>query len=232
MSEDESTNKREGAEDAENPAPAKKVKGKKGAIYAVAVGRNPGIYLTWAECSAQTQGHSGSSCKKFKTLEEAEAFIEHNKVAPIRARETFYAVANGMRSGVYGTWDEARVQIEGFPGCLHQSFESREAAEDFIRDVEREKQKHAEFLGHFKQLRAAPPKIFKTTRTQDEVQEITVRFAGETGMREAFIELHSVPEAVGFYVKKGFTVFAEPDEDGLLFSIKDISSKLEKLNDE
>ncbi|RIB26388.1 hypothetical protein C2G38_2064978 [Gigaspora rosea] len=33
--------------------------------YAVKIGRQPGIYLTWDECLAQVKGFSGSKYKKF-----------------------------------------------------------------------------------------------------------------------------------------------------------------------
>lgn len=40
--------------------------------YVVWAGREPGIYTTWAECKAQTEGHSGARYKSFGTREEAE----------------------------------------------------------------------------------------------------------------------------------------------------------------
>jgi len=39
--------------------------------YAVQVGRIPGIYGTWDECKAQTEGVSGAKYKSFPSLEEA-----------------------------------------------------------------------------------------------------------------------------------------------------------------
>jgi ribonuclease HI len=43
--------------------------------YAVAVGKQPGIYSTWDECSAQVTGFSGARHKKFKSRDQAEAFL-------------------------------------------------------------------------------------------------------------------------------------------------------------
>lgn len=40
--------------------------------YAVQVGKIPGIYGTWDECKAQTEGVSGAKYKSFPSLEEAE----------------------------------------------------------------------------------------------------------------------------------------------------------------
>ena len=35
------------------------------AIYAVRIGRTPGVYKTWDECKEQTQGYPGAVFKKF-----------------------------------------------------------------------------------------------------------------------------------------------------------------------
>lgn len=43
--------------------------------YAVAKGRNVGIFSTWAECENQVKGFSGAVFKKFKTNDEALSFI-------------------------------------------------------------------------------------------------------------------------------------------------------------
>ena len=43
--------------------------------YAVKVGKVPGIYLTWDECSSQVIGFKGAKYKSFPTIEEAQAFI-------------------------------------------------------------------------------------------------------------------------------------------------------------
>lgn len=44
--------------------------------YAVKIGKTPGIYKTWDECKAMTHGYPGAVYKSFKTLEEAERFME------------------------------------------------------------------------------------------------------------------------------------------------------------
>lgn len=48
----------------------------KGKFYAVAVGRNPGVYGTWAECQRQTKGFSSARFKSFPTRAQAEAFVQ------------------------------------------------------------------------------------------------------------------------------------------------------------
>lgn len=45
-------------------------------FYAVKKGRNIGIYNSWEDCKREVEGFSGAEYKKFKTYEEAKAFIE------------------------------------------------------------------------------------------------------------------------------------------------------------
>lgn len=47
-------------------------------FYAVRVGRNPGIYKTWAECQKETTGYGGAIFKSFESLDDAQAFINGN----------------------------------------------------------------------------------------------------------------------------------------------------------
>ncbi|MEN3776548.1 ribonuclease H family protein [Priestia megaterium] len=43
--------------------------------YAVKVGRETGIFNSWADCKKQVEGFSGSSYKSFSTLEEAKDYL-------------------------------------------------------------------------------------------------------------------------------------------------------------
>ncbi|XP_063972789.1 ribonuclease H1-like [Diachasmimorpha longicaudata] len=43
--------------------------------YAVAKGRNPGIYMTWDECKAQVDRFPGAAFKKFNAKAEAQSFV-------------------------------------------------------------------------------------------------------------------------------------------------------------
>jgi ribonuclease HI len=40
----------------------------------------------------------------------------------------FYVVWKGRKPGVYQTWDEAKAQVEGFPGALYRKFKTLEDA--------------------------------------------------------------------------------------------------------
>jgi len=46
--------------------------------YAVAKGRNSGIYKTWKECKENVEGYEGARFKKFMSLTEAQQFISGN----------------------------------------------------------------------------------------------------------------------------------------------------------
>ena len=74
--------------------------------YAVKKGKKPGVYRTWDECKAQTDGFSGAIFKSFKTQEEAEAFIGIKKEDTIEDKKPqVYAFVDGsfnVKTGVYG----------------------------------------------------------------------------------------------------------------------------------
>jgi ribonuclease HI len=44
-------------------------------VYAVKVGRQPGIYSSWPECQAQVKGFSGAAFKSFATTDLARAWL-------------------------------------------------------------------------------------------------------------------------------------------------------------
>ena len=44
----------------------------------------------------------------------------------------FYGVYNGRQTGVFDSWDTARVHVTGFKGAVHKKFVSRAAAMEFV----------------------------------------------------------------------------------------------------
>lgn len=48
--------------------------------YAVKTGRKPGIYKTWDECKQQVDKFKGAIYKSFTSLDEANAFINEEKI--------------------------------------------------------------------------------------------------------------------------------------------------------
>jgi ribonuclease HI len=43
-------------------------------------------------------------------------------------KQKYYVVWNGVRPGIYGSWTDCRLQIEGFEGALYKSFDREEEA--------------------------------------------------------------------------------------------------------
>ena len=77
-------------------------------FYAVKKGKNTGVFSTWDECKEQVTGFKGAVYKSFKTLSEAEAFLERNeeKIENIEEVDGVYAYIDGSfdrTSGIYGS---------------------------------------------------------------------------------------------------------------------------------
>jgi ribonuclease HI len=49
-------------------------------VYAVAVGREPGLYTTWDACQAQVKGYSNAKFKGFTNTKEAQFFLQQHNV--------------------------------------------------------------------------------------------------------------------------------------------------------
>ncbi len=49
------------------------------------------------------------------------------------APKKYYAVAKGVRPGLYTSWPEAEQQVRGFAGALYRSFPSRAEAEQWLK---------------------------------------------------------------------------------------------------
>lgn len=75
--------------------------------YAVKIGKVPGIYDSWEECQANVLGISGAIFKSFRSLEEAEIFInESNKKSDLdNQNNENYAFVDGSfnkKTNTYG----------------------------------------------------------------------------------------------------------------------------------
>jgi ribonuclease HI len=49
------------------------------------------------------------------------------------SKQKLYAVRKGRVPGIYSSWEKCSQQVTGFPGAVYKSFESRAAAEQFLR---------------------------------------------------------------------------------------------------
>lgn len=54
-------------------------------------------------------------------------------------KQKFYAVVKGCTPGIYTTWDEAKTQVNGYPGAIYKSFKTEEEAEEFMNTPVKER---------------------------------------------------------------------------------------------
>jgi ribonuclease HI len=107
--------------------------------YAVRAGKTPGVYMTWKECQEQTTGFKGASYKSFTSRQDAEDFAAGREVASTAGagrgtEERFYGIAVGHNPGVYETWTAASEQIKNVKGPKYKKFDTREEAEEFVKN--------------------------------------------------------------------------------------------------
>ena len=50
------------------------------------------------------------------------------------AKNSYYTVWSGRQIGVFASWDECRLQVEGFPGAKYKGFPTRESAESAFKN--------------------------------------------------------------------------------------------------
>lgn len=84
-------------------------------FYAVKEGKKTGIFSTWDECKEQVTGFKGAIYKSFKTLSEAEAFLERNeeKIENIEEVDGVYAYIDGSFDRVNGIYGSGVVIVDG-----------------------------------------------------------------------------------------------------------------------
>lgn len=79
-----------------------------GKFYAVRRGRKPGIYHSWEQCKSMVDGYAGAVYKSFKTIEEAESFLQggvSRMQEKMEAEPENFAFVDGSfnaATGVYG----------------------------------------------------------------------------------------------------------------------------------
>ncbi|KAG8160318.1 hypothetical protein KVR01_009854 [Diaporthe batatas] len=104
-------------------------------FYAVRAGKIPGVYMSWAECQAMTNGFAGANYKSFSTYDEAALYVAGKNPNPGVAPTRFYAVAIGNKPGVYTEWSDAQAAYVGVKAPKYKKFDSREAAEEWIQSI-------------------------------------------------------------------------------------------------
>ena len=84
-------------------------------FYAIKKGKKTGIFSTWDECKEQVTGFKGAVYKSFKTLSEAEAFLERNeeKIENIEEVDGVYAYIDGSFDRINGIYGSGVVIVDG-----------------------------------------------------------------------------------------------------------------------
>lgn len=65
-----------------------------------------------------------NSCNK----KDLEYLIQENKRLP------YYAVARGFKPGIYRTWEQCKLSVEGYNTHKYKKFQSLEAAIEFMKE--------------------------------------------------------------------------------------------------
>ncbi|SMR63049.1 unnamed protein product [Zymoseptoria tritici ST99CH_3D1] len=104
-------------------------------FYAVRVGKEPGIYHSWAECLDQVRGFPKAMFKSFTSLTDAEKFVKNENVEGGETKVTkWYGVHAGRVPGVYTSWQEVLDQITGWKGPKHRGFKTKWEAEQYVAE--------------------------------------------------------------------------------------------------
>jgi len=82
-------------------------------FYAVAKGRQVGIYTTWSDCKINTDGYPKPVFKKFSTKEEAEKFITDNS-SKVETPNLSVAIAKSKPAKKIDKIDESNFEADYF----------------------------------------------------------------------------------------------------------------------
>merc|ERR1712080_159407 len=61
------------------------------------------------------------------------ALVTNNYYTREMGKWAFYAVAKGRKVGIFSTWNECKLQTEGFNGARFKGFNSRDDAQRFVQ---------------------------------------------------------------------------------------------------
>ncbi|TBL71257.1 ribonuclease H [Paenibacillus thalictri] len=82
----------------------------KSKYYVVWVGKQPGVYTTWAECQAQTNGYPQAKFKAFESEAEAKAAYAKGWKATFAAASKAQSAASGGGSKTAGSYGAGRTR--------------------------------------------------------------------------------------------------------------------------
>lgn len=91
------------------------------------------MYQNWEDVQRQVKGYPGGYQRKFDTMADAERFLKTGKM-PDKPVTKYYAVRGGPKPGVYKSWDDAKINVNGHTGVKHKSFPYEEEAWNFVNN--------------------------------------------------------------------------------------------------
>jgi ribonuclease HI len=114
----------------------------------------------------------------------------------------FYVVWKGRKTGVFESWDECNLQIQGVGGALYKSFKTKELAEEAFTKSSKE------YIGN-------GPKKAKAELSELQKYEIGMPILESIAVDGAWNTTTGVVEYQGVYVKTGEQLFmVGPFNDG------------------
>ncbi|KAG6960731.1 hypothetical protein JG688_00009437 [Phytophthora aleatoria] len=106
--------------------------------YAVAVGRNPGIYTRHEDAVEQVFGFPGFRMRRFDDYEDARDYLEEfdifydSETEGSDLEEEPEDESDGRSTGIFLSSAEAMEQVHRFPGFRMKKFRDYDAAEEYI----------------------------------------------------------------------------------------------------
>lgn len=98
-----------------------------------------GIYNDWDSCQLKINGVPSALYKGFKTIEEAENYMNSKDEVIVKVtkkkntKKNFYAVKSPKHiRGIYDSWELCKEIVSGVSSALYKGFETREEAEKFL----------------------------------------------------------------------------------------------------
>lgn len=104
-------------------------KAPKAAYYAVAKGRQAGIYTSWPDCEHQVKGFVGAVHKKFPTRDQAQAFLDAAKKGR-SANESYQAAAKVAKEATLKSFPTSEKSRGKSAGRVAKQKESDGSASD------------------------------------------------------------------------------------------------------
>lgn len=171
-------------------------------MYAVRKGRKPGVYATWEECKAQVIGVNGAEYRKFKSENEAKAYVEGVNIQG----KFVYAVKN--TNSIFKTWEECKEHVLGMSNAQYKKFRTEGEARDWLMGYEEAKMGIANL---------SLPTVYIDGSHQDGkigfgvvtlINGIETTFTGQTtgGMNNITGELGALVFALHILKKKGIKI--------------------------